>query len=132
MHDALLAMSPPRSQPQPASSDAGVLGGRQAPSARAGSLTLAQLAAAAGYVAFFAFTGVPDPFSFGAWAFMLLPPAAFAFLFVTGLFGVSTDLPVWQRVLSGVGSLVCACALAVGLVLLPLNLFGSLMDYAIG
>lgn len=63
---------------------------------------------------------------------MLLPPALFAFLLVAGLFGLSPRLPVWQRVISGAGSLLAAGGLAAGLILLPLNLFGSLSDYAIG
>jgi hypothetical protein len=64
---------------------------------------------------------------------MLLPPAVFAFLLVAGLFGVnSSGIAVWRRALSGLGLFVAACGLAVGLVSLPLNLFGSFMDYTIG
>jgi len=64
---------------------------------------------------------------------MFVPPAVFAFLCGAGLFGLSsTHLVVWQRLLSGLGSLVAGCGLAAGLVLLPLGLFVSFMDYAIG
>jgi hypothetical protein len=96
-------------------------------------VVLGQLAAAAGYVALFVVGDAPDPFSFEDWAFMLLPPAVFAFLLVAGLFGVSSSgIAVWRRVLSGLGSFVAACGLAVGLAWLPLNLFGSFRDYTIG
>ncbi|HYP44288.1 MAG TPA: hypothetical protein VEQ66_03710 [Propionibacteriaceae bacterium] len=102
-------------------------------SARAGAVTVAQLAAAVGYVACIAFGEAPEPFSFGDWTFILLPPALFAFLFVVGLFGLSSArLVAWQRVLSGLGSLVAGCGLALSLVLLPLGLAGSFMDYTVG
>jgi hypothetical protein len=132
-HGPMIAMNVSRSQLQPASSGGTAPGAARTPSTRAGAVVLAQLAAAAGYVASIFLGDVPDPFSFEDWAFMLLPPAVFAFLFVAGLFGVSSSgIAVWRRALSGLGSFVAACGLAVSLVLLPLNLFGSLMDYAIG
>lgn len=100
---------------------------------RAGGVALAQLGAAAGYGALFAFGEAPDPFSFGDWASMLLPPAIFAFLFVAGLFALrAPGVAVWQRALCGVGCALAVVGLVVGLVLLPLNLFGSFMDYTVG
>ncbi len=89
--------------------------------------------AAAGYVAWFASGVRQNRFPWGAWAFMLVPPAVFGFLFVAGLFGLSSAHIVrWQRLLSGLGSLVAAWGLAVGLILLPVILFGSMVAYAFG
>ena len=94
---------------------------------------MAQLAAAATYVRVFAFGGAPEPFSIADWGFMLLPPTVFAFLFVLGLFGLSSaGIVVWQRLLSGLGSFIAGCGLLVGLIYLPLNLFGSFLDYTLG
>lgn len=122
-----------RSQPRSAPTGGRLPASARTSAARAGAITLAQIAAAAAYVAFFAFGDAPSPFSLEDWVFMLVPPAIFAFLFVAGLFGVSsTQIVGWQRLLSGLGSLIAAAGLAVGLVLLPLSLFGSFMDYAIG
>lgn len=96
-------------------------------------MTLAQLAAAAGYVGWFGFGAASAPFSFETWVVMLVPPAVFAFLFVAGLFGLtSAHVVVWQRLLSAVGTLVAACGLVVSLLLLPILLLGSFMDLAIG
>jgi hypothetical protein len=129
----MIIMNFARSQLPPASSGRTALGAARMSSRRAGAVVLAQLAAAAGYVALFVVGDAPDPFSLRDWAFMLLPPAVFAFLLVAGLFGVSSSgIAVWRRVLSGLGVFVAACGLAVGLVWLPLNLFGSFMDYTIG
>jgi hypothetical protein len=132
-HGPMITMNVVRSQLQPAASGRSALGAARTPSTRAGAVALAQLAAAAGYVALFVIGDAPDPFSLKDWAFMLLPPAVFAFLLVAGLFGISSSgIAVWRRVLSGLGLFVAACGLAVGLVYLPLNLFGSFMDYTIG
>lgn len=100
---------------------------------RAAAVAIAQLGGAAGYGAHFAFGEVPEPFSFRDWAYMLLPPAIFTCLFVAGLFAISAPgVAVWQRVLCGVGCALAIMGLVVGLLLLPLNLFGSFMDYTVG
>jgi hypothetical protein len=113
----MITMNFARIQLQPASSGRTALGADRTPSTRAAAVVLAQLAAAAGYGALFVVGDAPDPFSSRDWAFMLLPPAGFAFLLVAGLFGVtSSGIAVRRRALSGLGSFVAACGLAVGLV----------------
>jgi hypothetical protein len=67
----MITMNFARSQLQPASSGRTALGAARTPSTRAGAVALAQLAAAAGYVALFVVGDAPDPFSFRDWAFNL-------------------------------------------------------------
>jgi len=116
---------------------AGVNGGVGAAPSSGPGLTLAvvavQIAAAGAYAAWMAFGDAADAFSLGNWIWMLVPPVVFGGLFCLGLFLARVAKPsLWRMILSGLGCLVSMCGLVVTVVLLPLSLFGSFMDYTIG
>lgn len=92
-------------------------------SAAASALALAQLAASAGYVAWFALGDAPE-FSFEGYAFSLvLPVVVLAVLVVLGLrYWSSARLALGQRVLTGIGTVITSCVLAAALLTLALGL----------
>jgi len=131
-------MPGPTSTPQPGSAHTRRGAGRPAPdvargasssdgrqwSARASALTLAQVAASAGYVAWSAWGDAPE-FSLAGYAFsFVLPAVVLALLAVAGLRDMSSArLALGQRVLTGVGTVSTSCVLAAALLILALALF---------
>lgn len=70
----------------------------------------------------------PAPFSVEDWAFILLPPTAFGAVWLLGRRLRVQGGARWQVLLSRAGGLMTLCGLVLTCLLVPIGIFGSMMD----
>ena len=90
-----------------------------------------QILAVTSYAIYFLESDAPEPFSLEDWLFTLMPPLAFgALLAVSFILGPVSSR--WSRQWVGLGTAFGVAGFVATMLLLPLWLFGSFMDNAIG